>query len=193
VEQPITKIENLTKKFRAFLDEKYHQKFKIEEIIGYIYGVLHSPTYRKKYSSHLKIDFPRINFTDDEKIFKILSSLGWELAQIHLMKNRVKKNEKIGAYSGDGNNEIVKVEYVKDRKTGWNNIKINSSQYFENVSPEIFNFHIGGYQVLDKYLKDRKGRQLILDEIENVENIVKVIDFTIKQMEEIDNLTKDWI
>ncbi len=65
--------------------------------------------------------------------------------------------------------------------------------YFETVPENVYNFQIGGYQVLDKYLKDRKNRTLTHDEIENIENIVKVLTFTIKQMELIDSETKEWI
>ncbi len=53
---------------------------------------------------------------------------------------------------------------------------------------DVWNFHIGGYQVLDKYLKSRKGRQISLDEIENVMNVVKVLRFTIDQMQKIEEI-----
>jgi len=61
------------------------------------------------------------------------------------------------------------------------------------ISKTFSSFSPSGYQVLDKYLKDRKNRTLTHDEIDNIENIVKVLTFTIKQMELIDNETKDWI
>ena len=190
------KTENFTKDFRSFIDSKYKHHFSPEEILGYIYAVLHSPAYRKKYSEFLKIDFPRIPFTEDKKMFQKLSSLGWELIQIHLMNkeslNALPKNN-IGNYTGTGDNEVKKVEYVFDSKIKKHRIKINPEQYFENVPEEIYNFYIGGYQVLYKYLKDRKGRTLTLDEIENVENIIKIISFTITQMENINTITKDWV
>lgn len=192
----IQKEVNYKKEFIDYFDSKYNKKYVPEEIIGYIYAVLHSPTYRNKYTEFLKIDFPRIPFTDDKKTFEKLSSLGWELTQVHLMKDldsHLHGNDSIGVYSGEGNNEVVKVEYVKNKKTNLFRIKINPNQYFENVPEQIFNFHIGGYQVLDKYLKGRKGRELTLDEIENVEKIVKIIRFTIEQMKKIDKETKDWI
>jgi len=72
-------------------------------------------------------------------------------------------------------------------------IKQLSNLGFDNSPEEIYNFFIGGYQVLDKYLKDRKGRTITLDEIENVGNIVKLISFTIVQMNKINTLTKEWI
>jgi len=190
------KTENLNFNFRKFINSKYNQHFTPEDILGYIYAILHSPTYREKYSQFLKIDFPRIPFTDDINIFKKLSSLGWELAQIHLMnKEYLGKlpKTKLGNYTGTGSNEVIKQEYIYNNKTKYGRLKINPAQYFDNVPEEIFNFHIGGYQVLDKYLKDRKNHTLTLDEIENIENIVKTISFTISQMIKINTLTKIWI
>ncbi len=61
------------------------------------------------------------------------------------------------------------------------------------MSSDIFEFKIGGYQPVEKYLKSRKERILTIDEIETVENIIKVIDFTIEIMYEIEGLTKGWI
>lgn len=189
-------IENFNSDFRKYLNNKYKNNFESEEIFGYIYAALHSPTYRAKYSEYLKTDFPRIPFTDDINIFKKLSSLGWELIQIHLMnKEYLNKlpEQNLGNYTGNGNNEVIKVEYIYDAKTKKNRLKINPTQYFDNVPEDVYNFYIGGYQVLDKYLKDRKNRTLTLDEIENVENIVKIISFTISQMNKLNTLTKEWI
>jgi hypothetical protein len=63
---------------------------------------------------------------------------------------------------------------------------INPQQYFAPVPADVWNFHIGGYQVLAKYLKSRQGRHLSLDELENVINVVKVLRFTLDQMQKID-------
>ncbi len=189
------KIENFKKEFRNYIFSKYKYNFTSEEVFGYIYSILHSPDYRKKYSDFLKTDFPRITLTDDINTFRKLSSLGWELAQVHLMNkeylNKLPKS-KLGNYTGTGNNEVIKPEYIYNNKTKYGRLKINPAQYFDNVPEEIYNFYIGGYQVLDKYLKDRKSRTLTLDEIENVENIVKIIYFTISQMNKISTLTKEW-
>ncbi|MDD1748779.1 MAG: hypothetical protein LUO89_02785, partial [Methanothrix sp.] len=149
------------------------------EIMGYIYAVLHSPTYRTKYSEFLKIDFPRIPFVEDRKTFEKLSKLGWELVQAHLLKE-IPATPKV---------EITKgTDLVEKPVYGATNqrLYINTTQYFSPVPEDVWNFHIGGYQVLDKYLKSRKGRELSLDEKENVMNVVKVLRFTIDQMEKID-------
>lgn len=193
----IEKIENITKEFRNFINNKYSKIYTPEEILGYIYAVLHSPIYRSKYDEFLKIDFPRIPFTDSSETFESLSVLGSELIQKHLL-NQVptdKEYKTLGIYKGDGNNTVEKPIFSPSPNGEGRGeaLYINKTQYFNNVPEAVYNFHIGGYQVLDKYLKDRKTHTLTIDEIENVENIVKVLAFTIRQMEQIDTLTIDWI
>ncbi len=196
------KEENFKSEFRKTIDSKYRERQKHrkepttdnplpEEILGYIYAVLHSPTYREKYSEFLKSDFPRIPFTDDEGKFYLLADLGWDLIQKHLMNDIPKdgKYAELGNYMGKGINEVIKPDYNESQQR----LYINKNQYFDNVPPEVYEFYIGGYQVLNKYLKDRKGRTLSLDEIENVENVVKILAFTIDQMERIDEETRQWI
>jgi len=90
-------------------------------------------------------------------------------------------------FNGEGDNVVIKPEFVN------NKLYINKTQYFETVPENVYSFYIGGYQVLDKYIKDRKNRTLTHDEIDNIENIVKVLTFTIKHKELIDNETKEWI
>ena len=183
------KVENFQTSFRKLIDDKYSKTYTPEQIYGYIYAVLHSPTYRTKYFEFLKIDFPRIPFADSSETFEVISELGWQLAQTHLLKQVPSGNvySTMGIYSGNGDNIVLKPEYLD------NKLHINKTQYFDNVPAEIYNFHIGCYQVLDKYIKDRKGRTLTLPEITNIESIIKVLSFTIKQMEQIDLLTIDWI
>jgi len=162
-----------------------------EQIMSYIYAVLHSPTYRTKYADFLKTDFPRIPFTDDYKLFAELAAIGWDLIQAHLQKkaevNTLYKG--MGDFAVQGSNTVDKVLYTEAQQR----LYINAEQYFENIPDNVYNFYIGGYQVMHKYLKDRKGRTLTLDEINNVEQIAKTLAYTIDKMQEIDALTKAWI
>jgi predicted helicase len=162
-----------------------------EQVMSYIYPVLHSPTYRTKYADFLKTDFPRIPFTDDYKLFTALAELGWELIQAHLQKdNNLNTQYKgLGDYAVKGDNKAAKPLYAEAQ----NRLYINSNQYFDKIPSEAYNFYIGGYQVLNKYLKDRKGRTLTLDEINNVESVAKILQFTIDQMQKIDELTREWV
>ncbi|MCX5888469.1 MAG: N-6 DNA methylase [Deltaproteobacteria bacterium] len=173
------RIENFAPKFRSFIDEKYGQHYEPEKILGYIYAVLHSPTYRRQYAEFLKIDFPRIPFVDDRPTFEKLSALGWQLVQAHLLKE-IPATPQVEITKGS--DLVVKPIYNPKEQR----LYLNPQQYFAPVPEDVWNFHIGGYQVLDKYLKSRKGRQLSLDEIENVLNVVKVLRFTIDRMQEID-------
>jgi len=186
-ERIITKEPNFSKEFLSFLIEKYQTEFEPEQILGYMYAILHSTTYRKKYFDDLKIDFARIPFVHSTDEFIELANIGKSVVNAHLLKNIPDKN--IGEFMGDSENIVETVLY--DKKT--QQIFINKIQYFEKVSPEIYEFKIGGYEPIDKYLKNRKDRVLTIDEIETVENIIKVIDFTIEKMAEIEALTKDWI
>jgi hypothetical protein len=175
--------ENLAPKFRAFLDLKYGHHYEPEEILGYIYAVLHSPTYRRKYAEFLKIDFPRIPFVDDRQLFEKLSGLGGELVQAHLLKEIP---ETLQVDLTKGSDMVEKPVYG----AALERLYFNAEQYFWPVPADVWNFHIGGYQVLDKYLKSRKGRELSLDEKENIMNVIKVLRFTIDGMHEIDEIWK---
>lgn len=177
------RIENLAPEFRKFIDNKYRHHYSPEEVLGYIYAVLHSPAYRERYAEFLKMDFPRIPFVDDRKRFEKLSKLGWELVQAHLLKE-IPTTPKVEITKGS--DLVEKPIYGATNKR----LYINTEQYFSPVPEDVWNFHIGGYQVLDKYLKSRKGRKLNLDEKENVMNVVKVLKFTINQMEKIDKAFK---
>jgi predicted helicase len=132
------------------------KKISPESILFYIYALLHSNIYRGKYAEFLKYDFPRIPFTSDYVLFQKLSLLGEKLVNLHLMKTKELDHPKI-RYMGSGENDMIeKVEYIEKEKR----VFINRDKYFEDISPEIWNFCVGGYQVMNKYLKDRKGRSM---------------------------------
>jgi hypothetical protein len=153
-----------------------------EEILAFIYAQTHSPAYRTKYLELLKIDFPRINFDVSIDEFKRLAKIGQELIDAHLMKKI--PNLKIGSCIS-----TIGFEKITCQKPTYNEtearIYIGKEVYFDGVTPEIWNFKIGGYQVLDKYLKERVERILTSEEIKNVSNIIKVLGFTIGKMVEV--------
>ena len=155
-----------------------------EEILYYIYAVLYSPTYRKRYEEFLKIDFPRVPLTSNKDLFKTLRKLGSELVSLHLMKSPEPDNL-ITEFKGEGDNVVAAIgkNSYKDGK-----LKINKTQYFEGIPKEVYNFHIGGYQVCQKWLKDRKGRELTEDEIEHYQKIVVALNESIRIMKGIDEV-----
>jgi predicted helicase len=154
------------------------------DLLDYIYAVLHSPSYREKYKEFLKIDFPRVpNPTDADQFWKLVC-LGGELRQVHLLENPIVEKY-ITQYPEDGDNIVTKPVY----KNG--NVYINDTQYFANVPEVAWNFYIGGYQPAQKWLKDRKGRELGYDDILHYQKIIVAMCETDRVMKEIDTIKLD--
>jgi predicted helicase len=151
------------------------------DILDYIYSVLHSPTYREKYKEFIKIDFPRVPFPKDQDTFWKLVKLGGEIRQIHLLESPV-VDKPISKYSITGTNIVGKVKY-EDGK-----VFINDAQYFEDVPEVSWNFYIGGYQPSQKWLKDRKDRELQVEDIRHYLKIIVALSETDRLMKEIDSL-----
>ncbi|MGH6863502.1 MAG: type ISP restriction/modification enzyme, partial [Methylocella sp.] len=172
--------ENFSPNFRAFIDSRYEHHYTPEEILGYIYAVLHAPTYRTRYSEFLRIDFPRVPFPEMADDLETLSGLGWTLVQAHLLRELPR--QRLAAYHGRGDHTVEAVRYSPEQQAIW----ITKTQLFKPVPQAVWDFHIGGYQVLDKYLKSRKCRVLSLDEINHVSAIADSLAFTIVQMARID-------
>ena len=158
------------------------------DLLDYIYAVLHSPTYREKYKAFLKIDFPRVPYPTDKKQFRQLIKLGGQLRTLHLLENPT-LDTLITGYPETGDHIITKPEYkITDPKTRRGNVNINKKQYFTNVPETAWNFHIGGYQPAQKWLKDRKHRELTPDEIFHYQKIIVALFETERLMGEIDKL-----
>jgi predicted helicase len=174
------KQENFAPEFREFIDTLYSHHYTAEEILGYVYAVLHAPTYRTRYTESLRIDFPSVAFPVLADDFETLSGFGWALVQAHLL--RVPLRTGLAAYHGKGDHTVEAVRYSSEEET----VSINKTQSFKPVPQVVWEFRIGGYQVLDKYLKSRKGRTLSLDEINHVAAIADSLAFTIEQMVKID-------
>jgi hypothetical protein len=165
----------------CFLDSRYDHPYTLEEILGYIYAVLHASAYRSRYAEFLRIDFPRVPFPESAEQFEALSVLGWALVQAHLLRELPRN--KLATYHGKGDHAVEAVRHVPADQA----VAISKTQFFRPVPLEVWDFRIGGYQVLDKYLKSRKGRVLTLDEINHVGAIADCLAFTVGQMASIDS------
>ena len=175
---------------RTFIEDgkgDFRETFGPEDILYYAYAVFHSPTYRTRYAEFLKIDFPRLPLTSNRELFTALVAKGAELVSLHLMESRMLNNP-ITDYPIVGSNTVEKVSYDENSQR----VYINKTQYFEGVPPEIWEFHIGGYQVCQKWLKDRKGRRLTYDELSHYQKVVVALKETIRLMNEIDMVIPGW-
>ncbi|MBI1927904.1 N-6 DNA methylase, partial [Candidatus Poribacteria bacterium] len=161
-----------------------------EDIFHYAYAVFHSPTYRERYAEFLKIDFPRLPLTSDLELFRALAARGLELVSLHLLDTEAAPVLKtpISPFPLAGGNEVERVRYDEAHRR----VYINTTQYFEGVPPEVWEFCVGGYQVCEKWLKDRRGRQLSYDDLTHYQKIVVALRETIRLMGEIDAVIESW-
>lgn len=169
-----------------------------EDIFGYIYAILHSPKYRRRYRDFLRIDFPRIPLPKSLDSFRRLSAIGNELVSYHLMTHPKLKLMDVQHF---GNSKVVKVGWTKDNGgTVWLDGKGNRNNFqrgtsgFSPVPEEVWKHHIGGYQVCEKWLKDRIAKKeeppriLSDEEILHYRRIICAISKTREIMEEIDKV-----
>ena len=168
-------VEELTKKFKRTPTP--------EEIFFYIYAVLYSNIYRTKYAEFLKIDFPRIPFTKDYKLFSKMAKLGEGLVDLHLLKSK-EFDSPVTKFQSKGDNKIEKLIYDEKGKK----LYINEKQFFDGIKEDVLRYQVGGYQVCDKWLKDRKGKRLSLDDIKHYCKIVTALQKTIEIQKTIDNI-----
>jgi len=133
--------------------------FTPEDIFHYAYAVFHSPTYRERYAEFLKIDFPRLPLTSDPALFRALAKAGEELVALYLLKSP-KLSEFITRFDVPGSNQVEQVRYVPPLEGKPGRLYVNREQCLEGLAPEVWEFQIGGYQVLKTWLGYRKGRTL---------------------------------
>ncbi len=174
------KEPNIDKKIYQTLNQNYGHELTPEEILYYIYAVFYSNIYREKYAEFLKIDFPRVPFTTDYKVFSKMAALGNELVDLHLMKSS-RLNTLVSKFQGEGENDVIEEIIFRPEES---RIYINSEKYFDNVTPQVWDYQVGGYRVLQKYLKDRKGRKM--DDFVHYSQIITALNYTIEIQQEID-------
>ncbi|GHT09666.1 hypothetical protein FACS1894170_00590 [Planctomycetales bacterium] len=162
---------NLDQTVVTEIEHKLGTTIKASELFDYIYAVLHHPLYRQRYQEFLKIEFPRIPYPDDVAVFRKLVKIGTALRKLHLFENLPKRDV---PFPVSGSNIVRKVRF--QHNTVW----INGEQYFANVPQSAWTYCIGTHQVAEKFLKDRKGRVLSLEEIERYGTMIAILNETVK-------------
>jgi len=198
------KIPNINPEFIKEFSAKLGFTPSSEEIFYYAYAVFYCPTYRTRYAEQLKIDFPRLPLTSDKELLKKLVQKGNELVNLHLLgenpfddsetifDDNLKFHVSVGGTKPENTEDwkVEKVEYDPQEKR----VYINNGQYFEGIDKNTWDFMIGGYQVLDKWLKDRKKaeRCLSTDDLMHYIKIIVSLRETQRVMQEIDDLISNW-
>lgn len=165
-----------------------------EDALSYIYAVFSSPTYRTRYAEFLKTDFPRLPLTSNLDLFRRLCALGADLVALHLLEPDYPSaswtrsggssplDNPIARFTGSGDDTVAK-GYPKFKDSV---VQVNPDQGFEGVPEDVWEFHVGGYQVCQKWLKDRRGRRLSRADIAHYRKVVTALHETIRLMGEID-------
>lgn len=150
-----------------------------ENVFHYLYAVLHSPEYRRRYADFLKSDFPRVPVTNCAALFESLAALGKRLTALHLMET---DEGEAPVFPVAEDNRVEKVSYAPSQKQVW----INGKQYFDGISQQTWEFTIGGHQPAEKWLKDRKNRTLSYDDIGHYRRLCAALAETPRIMAKID-------
>ena len=195
--QVVEQLENgLRLRFVSDGTGDIRKTFGPEDVLGYIYAVFHSPGYRQHYEAQLKLDFPRVPLPGSVDLFRQLAEAGHDLLALHLLESP-KLGKPITTYTGPRTPKVGRVGWSDG--TVWLDAGETSAREghratkpgtigFQGVPEEVWDFHIGGYQVCHKWLKDRKGRTLSDEDIAHYHKIVVALSETIHIMAEIDEV-----
>lgn len=181
------KRPNLDKDIWSRINTSVGREVSPEEILGYIYGVLYSTKYREKYKEFLKVDFPRVPYPSSAEHFQKIAAKGNELICLHLMKSADRWPISV-TFPERGDNIIEELTWSEEEAIVVGRVKINKTQYLGNVSTIAWNAYIGGYQPAQKWLKDRKGRELGFQDILHFGQIIYALEQTNRIMKEIDDI-----
>ena len=184
--EPSDRQSNLNSELVAVLAEAHGRAPSPEEIFHYIYAILYAPAYREKYAEFLQREFPRVPFTADRELFAKLAALGARLADLHLLTSP-ELDPPTCRFDGEGDAVVARTKaqgfrYDSDEQR----LYVNKTQYFGPVPATVYEYRIGGYQVCDKWLKDRKDRRLELDDIRTYCRMVTAIEGTLAIQKEVD-------
>jgi predicted helicase len=171
------KRRNLAPEFLAAFTEAVGHTPAPEDVLAYIYAVLYAPSYRKRYADFLKRDFPRVPLTRNRALFDRLVETGRELIALHTFDTVLPR---ITRYDVPGSNEVEKVRYATPTAEASGRVYINAAQYFGGVPQAVWDMHIGGYRVAEKWLKDRKGRLLTYDDITHYQAVIAALSRTLE-------------
>ena len=189
--EPTERQPNLNPNLVVALEKAHGSESSPEEILHYIYAILHAPTYREKYTEFLRSDFPRVPFTADRELFAQLATIGKRLSDLHLLTSP-ELDPPACRFEGEGDAMVARTKaqgfyYAPDECR----LYINKTHYFGPITPDVYAYRIGGYQVCDKWLKDRKERRLELDDIRTYCRMVTAIGITLEIQQELDILYND--
>ncbi|MEA2558928.1 MAG: hypothetical protein QOH06_432 [Acidobacteriota bacterium] len=159
-----------------------------EAILGYVYAVFYSHRYRDRYAVFLASDFPRILFPRDRYLFEAMAGLGAELIRLHLPGRPLRATTRFLGEKGSGRLGRTR-KVLRDYREDERRVYVHEDgQYFDGIPLQVWEYRIGGYQVLDRWLQDRAGRTLTAGEIEAFCRTATALGRTVEVQRRIDEL-----
>lgn len=160
-----------------------------EDVFDYVYAVLHAPSFRDRYAEFLKKDFPRVPLTRERRRFAELAHRGHDLVGLHLMESPLlDAREGSVGFPERGDNLVEQVRYTAEGGV----VRINAVQYFTGVPESVWHTEVGGYQVCERWLKDRRGMRLTYDDLAYYRRVVVALAESARVAAEIDGLIPRW-
>ena len=174
-------------------EDSLASEFGPEDVLGYIYAILHCPAYRIFFAEYLRMDFPRIPVISDVAIFRQLASIGNELVSLHVLRASPPIALSL-RFPVAGNNRVERryPRYTAPTAEITGRVYINADQFFDGVPEDVWDFRVGGFQVADKWLRERVERELSFDDLSHYQNILQAVAQTIELVTEIDDLIPSW-
>lgn len=178
---------NVAPEVLRFLERSLGMVPEPEAILGYVYALLYSTRYRDRYAAFLASDFPRILFPRDRYLFDALAGLGKELMDLHLPGRPLRPTTQ---FLGQGSGRLGRTRKIlRDYREDERRVYVNEDrQLFDGISSRVWEYRIGGYQVLDRWLQDRAGRKLTLSEIQAFCRTATALGRTLKVQRRIDEI-----
>jgi hypothetical protein len=182
-----SRMANVSPDILRFLERSLGSAPAPEAILGYVYAVLYSHPYRDRYGAFLASDFPRILFPRDRHLFDVMAGLGAELIDLHLPGRSLRPATR---FLGEGSGRLGRTRKVlRDYRMHERRVYVNEDrQHFDGIPLQVWEYRIGGYQVLDRWLQDRAGRKLTRDEIQSFCRTATALGRTLAIQKRIDEL-----
>ncbi|WP_334081445.1 type ISP restriction/modification enzyme [Helicobacter typhlonius] len=183
----IEKVPNFTESFKQYCQSHTILKDKSpESILCFIYANLYNPNYRQKYAEYLKIGFPRINFDISQKTFDKLESLGERLMRLHLMRQIPQDSSIMLNFRNDKHNTNFTIKKLSGKERYINSLLIlNDDLHIKGITQEVYDYTIGGYKVIEKWLNYRANYECSKDEIQHLVDVCKILKATIELEKDI--------
>ena len=187
-----SKKSNLKPEFETALEKCYKKKDLTEDIFYYIYAVLYCPKYREAFAEQLQIDYPKVPFTNDYKLFNTISEIGKSLSELHLLTSK-ELSKPLIKFNGKGNNKVIEIDFKETDKQ----LFINPTQYFTGINKEMWEWEVGKNKPIQRWIKNAKDKELGLNETIEFGKICSAIKLTFDKQAEVDKqyeiiLSKLW-